>query len=200
MSDHEPDEPSLVVPSHTDAASEAGDFNPTGLGPVEVHTPDRDPNRILPLLATSGLALTILAGIELLLTIALGLAVEVNQLSRVARVGYAFLTQLEKSPLGLLLVVAAIVTAVAAKRAEPNSATERRTSLAAGLIIGFAVVLAMGSVLAIVARFNVADLVETQKIDGVTRRVLAIFLVRNLGAAVVALYVAGAAVRPRPRA
>lgn len=195
MTDHEPDDAPLVVPPATDAV----EFDPTEMPAFEVHSPEPDPTRLLPLLATTGLALTILAGIELLLTIALGLAVEVNQLSRVARIGYAFLTQLEKSPLGLLLVVAAIVTAVAAKRAVPDSATERRTGLSAGLIIGFAAVLAIGSLLALVARYNVADLVESQKVDGVTVRVLAIFIVRNLGAAAVAIYVAGSAVRARPR-
>ena len=184
----------------TGAEGEVGsdfDVNEDDLPPIALHTGEGGSRRYAPILAGAGLALAVLAGLELLLTITLGLAVPVDQLSRVSRIGYAFLTQMEKSPLGVVLVVAAIVTAVAAKTSEPASATERRAGLAAGLILGFAVVLGIGAVLALVARFDVADVMESQRVDGVTRRVLAIFVVRNLGAAAVAFVVASTVVRSR---
>jgi len=176
------------------------EFAETDPPPSEDTEAEIEPRGSASLVANTALALTVLAGLELLLTIALGLAVDVNRLSKVARIGYAFLTQLEKSPLGLLLVLAAIAAVVAAKWARPDSPTGRRAVVTAGVVMGLAVVLAIGTALALVARFNVADLVETQKVDGVTRRVLAIFVVRNLGAAAIALVVASSAVRTRPRA
>ena len=169
---------------------------------ADLVTTDTEPDRSGPasLLATTGLALAVLVGLELLLTVALGLAVDVGQLSRVSRIGYAFLTQLEKSPLSLLLVIAAVATALAAKWAVPDSPADRRTGLTAGLIIGFAVVLGIGTVLALVAGSTWPISSRPRRSTASRGRVLAIFVVRNLGAAAVALVVASTAVRTRPRA
>lgn len=201
MTDHEPPESSAEL--STGDVQTADDLA-TAMPDIDVHNTESDPRTLAPLLANTALALAVLAGVELLLTIALGLSIRTEQLSRVSRIGYAFLTQLEKSPLGLLLVGAAILVAIAARWAAPKSSAESRVGLAAGLVLGFAVMLAIATILALIARFDVGDIVvegrRPQLVDGVARRVLAIFVLRNLGAAAVALVVAGSAVRARPRA
>jgi len=186
--------------SHSAVSGDAASDVDSDVSPTSGHDSDTDPGNASLLAANIALALAVCAGLELLLTIALGLAVDVNRLSQVSRIGYAFLTQLEKSPLGLFLVLAAAAAAIAAKWASPESTAGRRAGITAGLVMGFAVVLGIGTALALVARFDVADLVASQKVDSVTRRVLAIFVVRNLGAAAIAIVVASTAVRTRPRA
>lgn len=167
--------------------------------PPAPEPPAPEPSALAPLFANAALALVVLAGLELLLTVALGLSVKVQGLGRVSQIGYAFLSQLDKSPLALLLVIAAIVSAAASRWASPNSQAESRAGLTAGLVIGFAVLLAIGTVLGLVVRFELADLPGAQKVGPDTQRVLAIFIVRNLGAAAVALAVASSAMRLQPQ-
>ena len=167
--------------------------------PVVVVTPSDPVNRLL---ATAGLALAAIALAEIVGTIVIGFAVKVNKFSFIQRQGYAFLTQLEKSPVGLMLVVASVFAALAAARAARDRSEEASASYASWLVVIAAVFLGLGTILAVVARFRVADLVNTQPVDAITRRVLVVFVIRNFGCAVIALLIAvGAAFqRTRPRA
>ena len=151
------------------------------------------------LLAGTGLALAVLALLELLGTTTVGLAVKSARLSAVSRQGYAFLTQLEKSPVGLVLVVAALAAAVAGLR-RIDGRTAQLTKAALWTIVVASVILGIGTILAVLARFRVADIAANQRVDSLTRRILVVFVIRNFGAAVVALLIAvGALFSPRPR-
>ncbi len=152
-------------------------------------------------LAGTGLALAALAALEVLGTITVGFAVKVSRLNFPSRQGYAFLTQLEKSPVGLLLVVAAVLGALATLRPRPDGRTAQLSTLALWVVIAGAAILGIGTILAVLARFRIAELPQSQPIDAITRRVLVVFVIRNFGAAVVALLVAVGAVftlRARP--
>ncbi len=152
------------------------------------------------LLAGTSLALAGLAILELIGTFTVGLAVNVKRLNFPSRQGYAFLTQLEKSPVGLLLVLAALIAAVATLRPRNDGRTAQLTKIALWIVVVAAVVLGIGTILAVLARFRVADLAANQPVDSLTRRVLVVFVIRNFGAAVVALLLAvGAVFTPRAR-
>ena len=146
------------------------------------------------LLAGVGLALAGLAVFELVGTFAVGLSVKVARLNFGSRQGYAFLTQLEKSPVGLLLVVAAMAAAVAAIHPRLERRSAQLATIALWAVVAGAAILGIGTILAVLARFRVADLAQNQPVDGLTRRVLVVFVIRNFGAAVVALLVAVGAV------
>ncbi|MEY2470330.1 MAG: hypothetical protein QOF21_3028 [Actinomycetota bacterium] len=150
--------------------------------------PPVDP--ITRLLASVGIGLAALALAELVGTIVIGLAVKVDKMSFLARQGYGFLTQLEKSPVGIMLVVASIAAAVAVMRADREGTEEALGRYAAWLVIVAGVLLGIGTILGVLARFRVADLVAAQPVDAITRRVLVIFVIRNFGTAVVAILVA----------
>lgn len=152
------------------------------------------------LLAGTGLALAALAALELIGTITVGLAVHVSRLNFTSRQGYAFLTQLEKSPVGLVLVVAALVAALAALRTRSDARTAQLATIALWVVIGCAALLGIATILAVLARFRVGEIDPRQQVDPIMRRVLVVFVIRNFGAAVVALLVAvGAIFRPRAR-
>ncbi|MDP1793301.1 MAG: hypothetical protein Q8K63_04105 [Acidimicrobiales bacterium] len=149
------------------------------------------------LFASTALGLALLALIELAGTVAVGLAVTTERLSFPHRQGYAFLTSLEKSPVTLLLVVAAVFAAVTTLRAQTDSRTAQLARIALWATAVAAVVVGLGAILAVLARFRVAELAPSQPIDSITRRVLFSFIVRNFGAAVLALLVVfGALFRP----
>lgn len=156
---------------------------------TEVLTPAR-PDPITRLLATVGIGLAALALAELVGSVVIGFAVKVDKMNFFQRQGYAFLTQLEKSPVGIMLVVASVVTAVAVIRADREGNEEALGRYAAWLVIVAGAVLGIGTILAVLARFRVADLVAAQPVDAITRRVLVVFVIRNFGTAVVAILVA----------
>ena len=170
----------------------------------EVPTPlavTERPDALSRLLAQTGLGLAGLALVEVAGTIAVGLAVKTQRLSFLHRQGYAFLTQLEKSPVSLLLVIAAVLGAFAILRTPTDSRSERLGTIGLWVTVAAAVLVGVGSILAVLARFRVAELATSQPIDSITRRVLFTFVVRNFGAAIVALLVAfGTLFRPRPAA
>lgn len=152
------------------------------------------------LLATAGVGLAALALIEVVGTIAVGLAVKTQRLSFVHRQGYAFLTQLEKSPVSLLLVVAAVLGAVALVRTQTDGRATQLATIGLWVSVVAAAFVGIGSILAVLARFRVAELATSQPIDSITRRVLFTFVVRNFGASVLALLIAfGALFRPKPK-
>lgn len=149
------------------------------------------------LFTTGALGLAVLALVEVIGTVAVGLAVETERLNFFHRQGYAFLTQLEKSPVSLLLVVSVVFAAITTLRPQTDSRTARLATLALWVAVGTAALVGVGSILAVLARFRVAELASSQPIDSITRRVLFTFIVRNFGAAVLALLLAfGALFRP----
>lgn len=141
------------------------------------------------IMATTGLGLAVLALAELLGTITVGLAVNVDRMNFPTRQGYAFLTQLEKSPVGLVLIVAAALAAIATLR----SADPKLSRAALWVAVGAGVLLGLGTLLSVMARFRVADLAASQPVDSLTRRVLVVFVIRNFGAAVLAVSIAAGA-------
>lgn len=141
-------------------------------------------------LATTALALAALAVLELIGTISIGMAVEVSRLNVFTKQGYAFLTQMEKSSLSLTLVAAAVLGAVTLYRAATDEATKRLARYALWAVCAGAVVLAVGTIFGVMARFRVAELASGQEVDALTRRVLVVFVIRNFGMAIIALLVA----------
>ena len=150
------------------------------------------------LLAGAALALGALAVAEMIGIVVVGMAVKVQKLNAVSRQGYAFLTQLEKSPVGLMLVVAAILAAVALIRTGDGE-DEPFARWASRLVLVAAVVLGVGTVLGVLARFRVAEIAGSQPVDAITRRQLVVFVIRNFGTAVVALLIAVSAAFQRAR-
>lgn len=146
------------------------------------------------LLSGVALALAALGLLELIGTITIGLAVKTSRLNLLYRQGYAFLTQLEKSPVGLMLLVAAVAAAVAMLRTRGDRRSVQLSTIALWFVIVSAVVLGVGTVLAVLARFRVAELPGGQEVDPVLRRILVVFVIRNFGTAVTALLVAVGAV------
>ncbi len=142
------------------------------------------------LFASAALGLAGLALTEVFGTIAVGLAVTTDRLNFFHRQGYAFLTQLEKSPVSLVLVVATVFAALVTVRPQADGRSARLATIALWAIVGSAALVGVGSVLGVLARFRVAELASSQPIDSITRRVLFTFIVRNFGAAVLALLLA----------
>lgn len=144
----------------------------------------------------TGLALIAVAGLTFLGVVAQGFAVE-QDTSIWYRLGIAFLRNLDASPIGIMLIVGVALVAVpilAGRNELPRP--ERQTSIALGLAAAIAVLVALGAVLGVVTRLHF-DTGPGQAITTVTRRVLATFIVRNLGPALVAFGATLAVVRLR---
>jgi hypothetical protein len=182
----EPDE-TRSVPAETEVVEVAA-------APVPPAPPVDPVNRVL---SAAGLALAGIALLELLGTTTVGLAVKVQRMNFPVRQGYAFLTQLEKSPVGLVLVVAAVFASIAALRAVEGDAPLARVALWV-VVVGGAL-LGVATILAVMARFRVAQIVASQPVDALTRRVLVVFVIRNFGAAVIAVLLAIGTLFQRPR-
>jgi hypothetical protein len=153
-------------------------------------------NRVL---SWAALAIALIAIAEMIGTMTVGLAVNVKRMNFPIRQGYAFLTNLEKSPIGLALLVAAVFAAIAVFRRQEGE-SPGVAGLALWAVIGASAVLGVATILAVMARFRVAQLVATQPVDSLTRRVLVVFVIRNFGSAMVAVLIAINALFQRPRA
>jgi hypothetical protein len=148
----------------------------------------------------TGLGLAVVSALSLIGIVAQGLAV-VQKTSFFYKLGIAFLRNLDATPIGLMLVVAlALVLAPALTGATTSRGQDRQATIAFGLVAVVAVLVAAGAVLGVVTRLHF-DTGPGQEITTVTRRVLATFLVRSMGPALVAFgaAVVGMPVRfPRP--
>ncbi|HVT76554.1 MAG TPA: hypothetical protein VHD87_05950 [Acidimicrobiales bacterium] len=175
---------------------EAPETVETTVEPTPVVAAAADPvNRVLTWAAA---AVALLGIAELVGTMGVGLAVNVKKMNFPTRQGYAFLTNLEKSPIGIALIVAAVFGALALARARAGDQTQL-TTVALWVVVVSSLILGVGTILAVMARFRVAQLVATQPVDSLTRRVLVVFVIRNFGSAVVAALIAvGAIFRPAP--
>jgi hypothetical protein len=144
----------------------------------------------------TGLALVAVAALVFLGIVAQGLAVE-QDTSVWYRLGIAFLRNLDASPVGLMLIVAVGLVAVPILTgAVGDRRATRQESVALGVAAAIAVLVAMGAVLGVITRLHF-DTAPGQEITTVTRRVLATFVVRNLGPALVAFGATVALVRAR---
>jgi hypothetical protein len=134
----------------------------------------------------TGLGLIIVATLTFLGIIAQGIAIE-QDTSVWYRQGIGFLRNLDASPIGLMLIVGVALVGVPVVVADETrrAPRSRQTALALGLAAGIALMVAMGAVLGVITRLHF-DTGPGQEITTVTRRVLATFVVRNLGPALVA--------------
>jgi hypothetical protein len=172
-----------------DEAPEVAETTPVTL----VAEPGDPVNRVL---SWAAVAIALISIAEMVGTMTVGLAVNVKRMNFPTRQGYAFLTNLEKSPVGLALIVAAAFAAIAIFRKRDGDQTNI-TTIALWVVVAAALVLGVGTILAVMARFRVAQLVATQPVDSLTRRVLVVFVIRNFGSAVAAALIAvGALFRP----
>lgn len=173
-----------------DDASDATDATET----VVIAAPAADPvNRVLGWATAAIAALSI---VELVGTMTVGLSVNVKRMNFLTRQGYAFLTNLEKSPVGLALIVAAVFGAIALLRKRDGDNTTIAT-IGLWVVVLASIILGVGTIMSVMARFRVAQLVATQPVDSLTRRVLVVFVIRNFGSAVAAVLLAiGALFRP----
>ncbi|MEY2425148.1 MAG: hypothetical protein QOI61_720 [Actinomycetota bacterium] len=151
-------------------------------------------------LSWAAVAIAVIAIAEMIGTMTVGLAVNVNRMNFPIRQGYAFLTNLEKSPVGIALIVASVFGAIAVFRAGDDESPGLATPALWGVVAAGAI-LAVATILAVLARFRVAELVASQPVDALTRRVLVVFVIRNFGSALVAVVIAVTALfRTKPQA
>jgi hypothetical protein len=147
---------------------------------------DDPTNRVL---SWAALAIAAIAIAEMIGTMTVGLAVNVKRMNFPIRQGYAFLTNLEKSPVGIALIVAAVFGAIAIyRRGESEASAPAKAALWA--VVAASAILGVATILAVLARFRVAQLVSSQPVDSLTRRVLVVFVIRNFGSAIAAVLIA----------
>jgi len=199
MSDPPPSDPqpSDPPPSATQPDPQPGDPQP---GDLQPDLPDQRPPVWAGVSAGTGLALVAVAALTFLGIVAQGLAVE-EDTGAWYQLGIAFLRNLDASPIGLMLVLAVALVAVAVIATPAvDQRADRATTITLGLAAALAVLVAAGTVLGVVTRLHF-DSAPGQQITTLTRRVLATFVVRNLGPALVAFGAAAAVMRLRsPRA
>jgi hypothetical protein len=168
-----------------------------------IETPEPAPAAVVPagdpvnrIMSWAAAAIALIGIAEMVGTMTVGLAVNVKRMNFPTRQGYAFLTNLEKSPVGLALIVAAVFGAIALARKRDDDVTQV-TTIALWIVVAAAAVLGIGTILAVMARFRVGQIVPTQRVDALTRRILVVFVIRNFGSAVTAALIAvGALFRP----
>jgi hypothetical protein len=155
------------------------------------------PHPLVALLAWCGLALAVMATLEVVAIVAQGVAIHQARLGPVYRLGYAFLTNLDTVPLGLILLLAVVlvVLPVVAGRAT-DEALDRQAAFTLGLVASFSLLIAVGSILAVAARVRV-DHLRSVAVTSLTWRVLISYLIRNLGTALISLLAAVVALRTR---
>lgn len=171
--------------------------------PSEDH-PDAPPTEPKPaasplvgLVSWCGVALAVLAALEVVAIVAQGVAIKQANLGSLYRLGYAFLTNLDTVPLGLMLLVAVVLVVLPKLAGRPtDDAHDRQAAFTLGLAGSFALLIVIGAILGVAARIRV-DHLRSAAVTSLTWRVLISYLIRNLGTALVALVAAGLALRTR---
>jgi hypothetical protein len=138
--------------------------------------------------AVTGAALGLVAVQALILlgTLAQAMAVERFQGDSLHKIGIALLSNVGSAN-GLTLLVAAVVAALPAILGAPMAVMHRRRlALVFGVGAVLAVILVLGTPLAVRARIHVLD-AGGQTVDSLARRVLATYVAGTLGTALVAL-------------
>jgi hypothetical protein len=159
--------------------------------------PDLDPRASWTGVATgAGLALATVAALSVLGVLSQGFVVA-EKTSLVYKMGIAFLRNLDYTPAGIMAVLALALVAAPALAGTPTTARQnRQAAIAFGLVIVTCLVVVFGSVLGVITRLHF-----DQQITSATRRVLATFVVRSMGPALVAFGAAVALLQtrfPRP--
>jgi hypothetical protein len=142
----------------------------------------------------AGLALAAVAALSVVGVIAQGFAV--GERTGVAyKMGIAFLRNLDATPVGIMALVAVALVAAPSLAGAPVTERQRRQVAAAfATVLVVCLVVIFGSVLGVITRLHF-----DKDIDAATRRVLATFVVRSMGPAVVAFGAALAIVPRLPR-
>jgi len=172
--------------------------------PIEDH-PDTAPSTavkpatspLVGLVSWCGLALAVLAALEVVAIVAQGVAIKQANLGPLYKLGYAFLTNLDAVPLGLILLVAIVLVVLPKLAGQPtDDAHDRQAAFTLGLAGSFAALIVIGSILGVTARIRV-DHLRSAAVTSLTWRVLISYLIRNMGTALVALVAASLALRSR---
>jgi hypothetical protein len=149
------------------------------------------------LLSWCGLALAALAALEVVAIVAQGVAIRQANLGAIYRLGYAFLTNLDAVPLGLILLVAVVLVVLPVVTHQPtNEAQDRQAAFTLGLVASFSLLIVLGAALAVAARVRV-DHLRSAAVTSLTWRVLISYLIRNMGTSLVALLASVVALRTR---
>jgi hypothetical protein len=139
----------------------------------------------------AGLALATVAALSLVGVIAQGFAVS-ERTGLVYKLGIAFLRNLDYTPAGIMAILAVALIAAPAVAGGPLTARQHRQSTVAfGLVVAVCLVVVFGTVLGVITRLHF-----DKDLDAATRRVLATFVVRSMGPAIIA-FGATMAVLPR---
>jgi len=143
----------------------------------------------------AGLALAAVAALAIVGVIAQGFAVS-EDTGVAYKMGIAFLRNLDYTPAGIMALLAVALVAAPTLAGAPITARQQRHStIAFGLVLAVCLVVVFGTVLGVITRLHF----DTD-LDAATRRVLATFVVRSMGPAIIA-FGAAMAVLPRfPRA
>ena len=142
----------------------------------------------------AGVALAGVAALSLVGVIAQGFAVS-ERTGVVYKMGIAFLRNLDATPIGIMALVA--IALVAAPSLAGAPVTDRQRSLVTAtftLVLVACLVVVFGSVLGVITRLHF-----DRDLDAATRRVLATFVVRSMGPAIIAFGAALALVPRLPR-
>jgi hypothetical protein len=137
-------------------------------------------------LTGAGLGLAVVQALVIVGTVAQGTAIERFDGDFFHKVGVALLSNVGSAN-GLMLVVAAVLVSLPTLLGVPSTELHRRRrAITFGLVSVLAVLLILGTPLAVRARVRVLD-VSRQSVDALARRVLATYVAGTLGTALVAL-------------
>jgi hypothetical protein len=133
----------------------------------------------------AALALAVVTALALLGILAQGFAVQ-QDAGLLYKIGIAFLRNLDDTPIGLMALVAVVLLAAPAVGDVPADPTHnRRVAIAAAILLAACLTVIFGSVLGVVTRLHF-DQGPGQAITSATRWVLATFVIRSMGPALVA--------------
>lgn len=141
----------------------------------------------------AGLALAVIAALSVVGILAQGFAVEQNT-GVLYKLGIAFLRNLDATPVGLMSILAVALVAAPAIAGVPVGARNRQAATAFAVVLLTCLVVIFGTILGVVTRLHF-DQGPNQQITAATRRVLATFVIRSMGPALVAF---GAAIALLP--
>lgn len=133
----------------------------------------------------AALALAVVSALALLGVLAQGFSVE-QDAGLAYKMGIAFLRNLDATPVGLMaLVVVALIAAPAAAGIAGDGRQNRQAAIALTVVLCACLVVIFGTVLGVITRLHF-DQGPGQAVTSATRRVLATFVVRSMGPALVA--------------
>ena len=146
---------------------------------------ETDPSSWAGVATGTGLALAVVAALALLGVLAQGFAVE-QDTGIAYKQGIAFLRNLDATPIGLMALFTVILVAAPALAGLPATARiNRNAAVALTIVLCVCLIVIFGTVLGVITRLHF-DQGPGQQITSATRRVLATFVLRSMGPALVA--------------